>query len=207
MMFEDGPIVSITRITVPATKISDVTKLHQTVMSHFPKIKTSYRARQTMGVLFQITDLSVDTAGLLIASSVLPQNNLRAEAATVELEFHEGDMVSFVLDANITKRLPTEQTPGRASKHGRLVPLTTPAEQREWLDRKGLQHGFQVMKATFGPAPLPVRKGQHGIVVRAVRVQAEVEITDPELFTEAVTDGIGRGRAFGCGLVNVFEAV
>jgi CRISPR system Cascade subunit CasE len=42
-----------------------------------------------------------------------------------------------------------------------------------------------------------------GIVVEPVRYDGHLIITDPDAFTTAILNGIGRAKAYGCGLLSL----
>lgn len=46
-----------------------------------------------------------------------------------------------------------------------------------------------------------VAKGKNQIRFSTVDIVGQLEVTDPEKFTEALFNGIGRSKAFGCGLM------
>ncbi|MBD1581975.1 type I-E CRISPR-associated protein Cas6/Cse3/CasE [Pseudoalteromonas sp. S16_S37] len=46
-----------------------------------------------------------------------------------------------------------------------------------------------------------VAKGKNQIRFSTVDITGQLEVTDPEKFTEALFNGIGRSKAFGCGLL------
>ena len=192
-------------VQIPKTDEDNITELHRHVMRLFPQADVP--ARSSLGVLFQVLSEEDSGLDLLILSKTEPKAGTSGFASIPSPEFEEGDSLVVTLDANMTKRLPTSKTPERTSRHGRLAAIETVREMREWLDRKARQHGFSVLSAAFRPAPLAKRRGDNGLFLLATRVEAEVEITDAGLFSDAVANGIGRGRAFGCGLVNVFDVL
>ena len=97
----------------------------------------------------------------------------------------------------------------------RRLPLRKPGDQVDWLVRKGEQHGF-VIPTGGGGAPdvattaLPRLTGKLNqpkkITVDAVRFDGHLVVTDPEAFTDALVNGIGRAKSYGCGLLSLAAA-
>ncbi|WP_291792981.1 type I-E CRISPR-associated protein Cas6/Cse3/CasE [Brevibacterium sp.] len=124
---------------------------------------------------------------------------------------------SFRLTANPVKSLPAE-----GGKRGKIVPHVTPAQQIEWLSTKAPRHGFELRSAEMPGAEQPVpdvivdrrenlafsRQGSGGgerrrVSLRTARFEGTLRVTDAELFRRTLTQGIGRGRAYGCGLLTL----
>ena len=86
--------------------------------------------------------------------------------------------------------------------------------QREgaaWLARQGAAAGFRLIGAEVGDysvAALPAHRGarrgqpQFGIL----DMTGTLEVTDPAAFLARLTQGFGRARAFGCGLMLIRRA-
>jgi CRISPR system Cascade subunit CasE len=67
-------------------------------------------------------------------------------------------------------------------------------------------HGFAVVDATATQLPpMFVRRpaGERGFSLDRTRYTGRLRVTDSEKFTEALRSGVGRGRAFGNGLLFV----
>lgn len=125
-----------------------------------------------------------------------------------------GQVFQFRLRANPCK-----------TAQGKRQGLVHPDAQRNWLARKGEQHGFVLpepitpdyfdfMHGPEGSAYLDVRvsheqmlKGhQHGgnvIRIYSVLFEGRLTVTDPERFRTALETGIGHGKVMGLGLLSV----
>jgi len=84
----------------------------------------------------------------------------------------------------------------------------------EWLQRKGTDGGFDIVRGEHdrllcdvGPnTDIIVRKpkgNEPPITLTTVDFSGVITVTDGERFQESIQRGIGRGRAFGCGLLSV----
>jgi CRISPR system Cascade subunit CasE len=97
-------------------------------------------------------------------------------------------------------------------------------EQIQWLKKKAFNsdkpesdHGFEILKAEIknlddkielrdsifsGAVEINMaKKGDEDISFLSVDYSGILKVTDPEKFTAALTTGIGRAKAFGCGLL------
>jgi len=80
-------------------------------------------------------------------------------------------------------------------------------EQVEWLKRKGEQSGFEIINLQFDKGEKEkISKKSDGIVTHnldllQVHYTGILRITDIETFKKAYSQGIGSGKAFGCGLL------
>lgn len=106
-----------------------------------------------------------------------------------------------------------------ACREGKRLGLLQEKDQREWLARKGLQHGFSLMGGGHGdfyasesdPSVLlsqaEILRGRqvsgNRIKVFSVRFDGHLEVSDPARFRESLTKGIGHGKALGLGLLSV----
>ncbi|UYG17503.1 type I-E CRISPR-associated protein Cas6/Cse3/CasE [Brachybacterium huguangmaarense] len=126
----------------------------------------------------------------------------------------------FRLTAN-----PVRSLAAQGQKRGKIVPHVTPAQQVQWLVGKASAHGFEVRMtpATDTGAPdtaLPdvivdrrenlsfTRRDKTSprtgtVTLRTARFDGSLRITDVEAFRRTLTHGIGRGRAYGCGLLTI----
>jgi len=80
----------------------------------------------------------------------------------------------------------------------------------EWLERKGIQHGFYVENwnvAVGGDDEYSVNtKDKNNFLIRTLDFEGKLIVTDTKLFIKALFCGIGPAKAFGCGLLMVRRA-
>lgn len=109
--------------------------------------------------------------------------------------------------------------PVRAQSNGRgrrgvVIPHVTADHQRDWLLKRAERHGFTVPMGEQGPLLDVSRrqqesftKGEQGSKQRATitRVQFDgiLEVSDPRVLSVAMLNGIGRAKAYGCGLLTL----
>ena len=117
----------------------------------------------------------------------------------------EGDRCRFRLAANPTRSCKSDGEDSR----GTVRAHTTPEHQAAWLVRKCDVCGFSLAPEEFSSVSsrwLRFRKGgrtgQTASMLEAV-FEGILTITDAEAFRRTLTEGIGRGKAFGMGLMTV----
>lgn len=107
------------------------------------------------------------------------------------------------LDAHCRFRLFANPTVARAGKrHG----LASEAAQLDWLHRQGQRLGFAVEAALVtGKDVLRTRKAKGTVLVQLQRACFEgvLKVQNPDALIAAMRNGIGPGKAFGCGLLSV----
>jgi len=110
----------------------------------------------------------------------------------------------FSLMANATEKKVIRDAQGNRKKNGKRVPIVGEENLLAWLQRKGEQHGFQIVDQQVQATPMPrqyfTKKGKAGLHV-ATNFQGILKVTDKELFTKTITSGIGTAKAFGFGML------
>jgi hypothetical protein len=93
---------------------------------------------------------------------------------------------------------------------GYRKPLTGWDDCVAWLQRKGALHGFTIPSTVAGDLAVRIpssrtekfpHSGKAPVTLRVVEFAGILTITEPDLFAAAAREGIGRGRAYGCGML------
>jgi len=116
----------------------------------------------------------------------------------------------FDLYANPTKSVKKLDENGEYTKNGKRLTLMDKVSQREWLIRKGNNHGFQLVDKIPLRIDKPVchsfkRKGERGLHV-GVRFQGALSVVERDLFQKAFHEGIGSAKGFGFGMLMIKPA-
>lgn len=118
----------------------------------------------------------------------------------------EGSRWRFRLQCN-----PTKSVPAGENKRGRVEAITVAARQREWLARQGMKHGFSVAEGGFDVVSSEWKRfskgNEHGreVVLLQAVFEGVLTVTDAEAFKAALAKGIGRGKAYGMGMMTVMR--
>jgi CRISPR system Cascade subunit CasE len=91
------------------------------------------------------------------------------------------------------------------SREGKRYGLLKENEQNAWIERQGERHGFAVQSYLVSAKDfLNSRgKGKTAICIQRVRFDGLLEVRQADAFKQALADGIGPAKAFGCGLLSV----
>lgn len=183
--------------------LSNAHALHQRIMQAFPDQQRE-NPRADWNILFRQepgSDVILVQSEVEPDWSQLPQGYLTQQAMKPfepqASQLNRARIIQFRLKANASKR--DKQT-------GKLIGLLSQPDQMAWLERQASQHGFALLNATVVPTPnvFGVKaKGTAPIRIATVLYQGVLQITDPDLFVEAIQQGIGRGRSYGCGLLSI----
>lgn len=127
----------------------------------------------------------------------------------------DGRRFRFRLVANPTFSKSPGKDAAVSKTRGRVIGCSTPEYQAEWLCRRAGSHGFDVTytdenetRCSFTITKsrrLSFDKGSDGRNVKLLSVtyEGELTVTDAEKFKALLCDGIGRGKAYGQGMMTV----
>ena len=210
-----------------AKSLVDAQDMHRTVMSGFRGWVTDgdLDARAQMGVLSTWSvDLKAGTLVLVVQSRVpgdwagMPRGALtgKPHVMTVDRTFRPGDTLAFRTVVNPTHSRPSGP-PAPDRPRGRRTAHTRPDHVKNWFVRR-LQPPGEPRKApdsvvrigaTAEPETLAVRmlptvtspSAHKALRIVRAEVRGTLTVTDPAALVDAMTQGIGHGRAYGCGLL------
>ena len=212
---------------------ADLRQMHRTVMSAYPDLPEDTPARQSQAVLWRLDSVHRGFVQYVQSNSKPDWSRLAADYLTEPAQVRSlqplldaitpGRRFAFRLVGN-----PTRAVVGRADHkqpmpddgkrpRGKRTALIKPEDQIAWLVRKGSQHGFVVPTGHNGqpdvaPSPCLTQTGQRRlgdrgpITVQPVRFEGHLIVTEVDTFRSAVQNGIGRAKAYGCGLISLAPA-
>lgn len=107
---------------------------------------------------------------------------------------------------------PTYSVSEGRGKRGRVCAHTTREHQRIWLMEQGKKHGFMVNEDEFDVVQnkwYHFYKGnqKHRVSMLAVTYEGVLEVTDEAEFRKSLTEGIGREKAYGVGLMTLMRSM
>lgn len=146
--------------------------------------------------------LSPDKPDLQVLSRYgLPETAQVTDYDDVLNAIQNGQVRHFRLTANAVKR---------RSQTGQAVAYTDQIDLQRWLLYRAVDHGFEITTNVHGDFDLwaeiqrqPLRRGSHMVPLSLTTYEGQLRITDAELFKQTLTKGIGREKAFGCGLLTI----
>ena len=79
----------------------------------------------------------------------------------------------------------------------------------EWIDKRASDNGFVILRNTprerYGFPPTKTVYGKKGVPIYTADFKGTLKITDIEKFQKALTNGVGRSKTYGCGLLWINE--
>lgn len=121
------------------------------------------------------------------------------------LPLRANQVLSFRLRANPTIKKVRRGDDGKRRNSNR-VPLVREEKQVEWLEKRAEDGGFRLLHLGISqPQKLTGRKKDNGrpITLYTVQYDGRLQVTDANKLLEAVKNGIGPAKAFGCGLLSL----
>lgn len=119
----------------------------------------------------------------------------------------EGQAWKFRLRANPVRSSHREKD--SASGRGRVFAHVTPAQQCQWLLEKSQSCGFELEENRFQVVDTQWEKfykkqgADQKVMIRTATFEGLLTIKDIDLFKHSLTSGIGRAKAYGCGLLTI----
>ncbi len=177
--------------------VRDAYSVHRLVYSWFPlgtdEVKSDPR--------FLYADLGPTRGGraILILSAqepVLPET-LPSATTVLGENFFSFEDFRFQVELNPVKRDRVD---------GKRHPVVGQLNLLMWFISHAQQWGFQVDKASLEARTCPIKtfcKGTTKYTFHHVRFQGHLRVVDQALFQKTVFEGIGHGKAFGFGLLQL----
>lgn len=110
---------------------------------------------------------------------------------------------------------PTASVKQSDGTRGKRIPLVKVEQQIDWLLRKATESGFDIVSGGTGELNLKLSQRnsrvfdrRHGdtrqrVTLQVVRFDGVLRVTDAKALAKALTTGIGRAKAYGCGLMTL----
>lgn len=192
-------------------------RLHQRMLQMFPD-GVEGPARAAFGVLFRAEE-SPRGPQLLLQSHIEPDfarlpdayGNIETRSLDALLSnLHKGMAVNYRCVASPVRK------PGATSREAYKLPPVMALSGNaavEWWERQSNASGLEPLHITAHP--LATVRGQQGFKgpvakqrIQHARTQFDgtARILDAELLREKIATGIGRGKAYGCGLLSIAPA-
>ena len=97
----------------------------------------------------------------------------------------------------------------RPGERGKVLAHITPHYQKQWLMEQGGKRGFSLREEEFEVVSSHWlrfdKKGRCAVTLLSVTFEGALTVTDETLFRAALTKGIGRGKAYGMGLLTLMR--
>ncbi|MCG5500568.1 type I-E CRISPR-associated protein Cas6/Cse3/CasE [Ectothiorhodospira lacustris] len=189
-----------------ALRITDPYSLHRVVYSLYEDVRSAEEkgASQTSGILYADQGGDFHSRRILLLADRIPAACIDGQYGQVQSKpiagsFLEHDRYRFRVIVNPTRR---------DSASRKLLPVKGREAIGDWFCERALESwGFRVSRKHLQVDRLDVlrfkNKQQNLVTLAQAHVQGQLEVTDRTQFHNSFARGIGRARAFGCGLLQI----
>lgn len=198
------------RAAVKALRMTDAYSLHRVVYSLFTDLRSeAEKQRDTpSGIVFADQGGDVHGRKVLIVSNRLPLERVEGQYGTV---LSKPVSTSFL---NYPRyRFNVQVNPVRKDKQsGKRIAVKGRADIAQWfLQRAPQSWGFEVDPQTLQVDAIEVLqfpdKAGREVTLGKAHLQGQLTVIDPQRFQSSFKNGIGKGRAFGCGLLQIVPII
>ncbi len=199
-------VLHLDRKAVKALRITDPYSLHRVVYSLYSDVRSDADKTNSTpsGILY--ADQGGDFHGrkILLLANRMPESQVDGEFGQVQSK----EVPSHFLDHS-RYRFKVIVNPTRRDKNSKkLIPVKGREAIAEWFrDRAESSWGFVASHQHLQIDTIEVQrfaaKGGHKVTLAQAQLQGELRVHNPETFRRSFQQGIGRGRTFGCGLLQL----
>jgi len=195
-------VLRLSRADVMALRITDPYSLHRVVYDLFEDIRDDNEKKGSVssGILYADKGGDFNTRQILILSNRMPHEPEYGEVDTREIppNFLDYPHYSFEVIVNPTKR---------DRKSRKLVAVRGDDMIREWFVRRALgSWGFSVNVPSLQINNINVKqfeKKGNLVTLGSATLIGNLSVNNRETFSKSFREGIGRGHAFGFGLLQI----
>lgn len=203
-------VLHLDRRAVKALRITDAYSLHRVVYSLYMDVRGEEEKQTSIpsGILYADQGGDVRGRKILMLANREPRGSVNGEhgevlSKPIPDDFLEHGLYRFKVIVNPTRR---------DSASRKLVAVRERDEVRQWFaERATNSWGFEVPSEQLQVDTIDVLKfrdkQQRQVTIGQAHVQGFLRITDRAQFVKSFTHGIGRARAYGCGLLQIVPVV
>lgn len=196
-------VLRLSRGDVKALRVADAYSVHRVVYNLYTDTRDEAQKNASLpsGILYADKGGDFHHRQILLLADRLP--NLSPQHGTVDYkpispQFLEHQRYAFEIVVNPTRR---------DGKNSKLVAVRGREAIADWFaERAATSWGFRVERELLQVDRMTVQrftKGGHTVTHGSAALKGELEVLDQDSFKESFRRGIGRGRAFGFGLLQI----
>lgn len=195
-------VLRLSRLDIAALKVIDTYSLHRVVYDLFDDVRNDDQKRSSVssGVLYADKGGDFHSRQILILSARTPLKPKHGELEVKEVPENllNYEHYRFEITINPTKR---------DKKSRKIIAIRGREEVTQWFANKAPESwGFTVYTPTLQVNNLSVNqfeKKGHLVTLGSATLQGHLTVNDRAKFIKSFHQGIGRGRAFGFGLLQI----
>lgn len=184
--------------------LADATELHKTVMRLVPD-NLGPHPRQHTGLLFRL-ETDTPSPSLLVQTRLPPHPNRLPTGYGITQTRNLAPMLR-ALTPGLDVRYRITANASKRDQHSRKAIPLQGEDALAWWYRRATQAGLHVHHADTDRRHFLRYRRQPGQPYHALtRFEGTATVTDPETLAHAVLTGIGKGKAYGAGLLSLLPA-
>jgi CRISPR system Cascade subunit CasE len=169
---------------------------HQMIMRGFTYLRSQSKTpRHDFGVLYRVEP----DESLIVQSNVMPDWSHCLPVHCIQTKTYspkiiKGSKYYFRLAFNSISRLSNEE-----------IKVESNIDPTLWLNKRQIGGKIQIIESFI--VKEHGRSRNHLIPINKASVFGTITVTNPELLLHHIRNGIGRSRAYGCGLISLAPAI
>lgn len=198
-------VLRLDRAAIKALRITDPYSLHRVVYGLYSDVRdaAAKAGHEPSGILHADQGGDFHSRQVLMLADRAPADHAEGgfgevHSKVIPIDFLDHAHYRFKVIVNPTRR-------DRASR--KLLPVKGRDAVAAWFAERGLASwGFRVAEHLQVDRIDVLHfkdKAQRAVTLAQAHVQGQLEVTDQESFRHSFASGIGRGRSFGCGLLQI----
>jgi CRISPR system Cascade subunit CasE len=199
-------VLHLDRRAVKALRLTDPYSLHRVIYSLYQDDRTDLQknSSQPSGILYADQGGDIFGRRVLMLATREPESAVDGSYGAVTSRPVPGHFLGFD-----KYRFRVVVNPVRRDAASRkLIPIRERSEIIEWFAaRAESRWGFSTPGQYLHVNKIEVLrfndKHQHRVTLAQASIQGQLLVTDRSLFQASFAQGLGRGRAFGCGLLQI----
>ncbi len=203
-------VLHLDRRAVKKLRITDPYSLHRVVYSLYEDVRDTKQksASTSSGILYADHGADISGRRILLLSDRAPADKADGQYGYVQSKsippnFLEYDQYRFKVIVNPTRR---------DHKSRKLVPVKGRNDIRQWFsDRASSSWGFKVHQDSLQVDQIEVLKfkdkNSNNVTIAQAHVQGVLQPIDRDKFRDSFSKGVGRARAFGCGMLQIVPII
>ncbi len=196
-------VLRLSRADIKTLNIKDAYALHKVVYGLFEDVRTEAKKQTSTpsGIVYADKGGDFNTRQILLVSNRKPHQTPQfgeVQTKPIHADFVGHKHYGFEITLNPTKR--NKQT-------GKVIAIRGREEILQWFCMRAPQSwGFAVNRDSLQIAQTSVQtfeKAGATVTHGSASLKGELSVIDQSRFIQSFTQGIGRGRAFGFGLLQI----
>lgn len=203
-------VLHLDRVAIKALRITDPYSLHRVVYGLYPDVRdaAAKAGHQSSGILHADQGGDFRARRILLLADRPPAEHAEGgygevQSKVIPIDFLNHRHYGFKVIVNPTRR---------DSASRKLMPVKGREAVAAWFTERGpASWGFRVSPEHLQVNRIEVLrfkdKTQREVTLAQAHVQGQLTVIDQERFRSSFSQGIGRGRSFGCGLLQIVPLI